>query len=534
MFLTSGKVDVKAGQSAEVTLTIPTKYLASYDYKNAKTYILDAGDYYFTAAAGAHEAVNNILKAQGYTPDADASGAVVTWNLNALDKTTFSIQNGYPVTNVADDADLNYWTGTDTVTYMTRQDWNTFPIDYSKVSIKLNDSPRKDEWIAELRGETYTLQNSGTAAEAVPGPKFNSTEIGAAQINDINDPYWDKLVHAITIDNAVGAVIHGGSRSDVLDNIDNPIVLQNEGVSGFTTGYTDEATGRTYKFNIHSQTLMGSTFNPDLAYEWGLVEGNSGLWIDRYDLWGTGLTQRRTPYNGRNYEYISEDPMLTNRIGYGILQGCADKGILNGPKHMGFNDQEHNRGGISAYMTEQKFRETDLRGFQGGMSDADGLAVMIAFNRIGATSASHHVGMLKTILRDEWGYTGLISTDMMNNMYYFNPESMVMAGITQVADFATDDAHINQGEGGVDKTWGHISPNSVKNDSALVEQARENLKYQLYAFANSAVLNIKTEQVATWWDTALQAAIVCSGILTAVCAVAWVALTVLPGKKEEK
>lgn len=96
--------------------------------------------------------------------------------------------------------------------------------------------------------------------------------------------------------------------------------------------------------------------------------------------WGTGLTQRRTPYNGRNYEYISEDPMLTNRIGYGILQGCADKGILNGPKHMGFNDQEHNRGGISAYMNEQKFRETDLRGFEGGLSDADGMAVMIALN----------------------------------------------------------------------------------------------------------------------------------------------------------
>ena len=533
MFLNSAKVDVKAGQSAEVTITVPTKYLASYDYKNAKTYILDEGEYYFTAAAGAHEAVNNILKAQGHTPDAEANGAVVTWNLNALDKTTFSIQNGYPVTNVADDADLNYWTGKDTVTYMTRQDWNTFPINYNEVSIKLADSPRKDAWIAELRGQTYTLQNTGAAAEAVPGPKFSSAEIGAEQINSIDDPYWDKLVHAITIDNAVGAIIHGGSRSDVLDNIDNPIVLQNEGVSGFTTGYTDDATGRTYKFNVHSQTLMGSSFNPDLAYEWGLVEGNSGLWIQRYDVWGTGLTQRRTPYNGRNYEYISEDPMLTNRIGYGILQGCADKGIMNGPKHMGFNDQEHNRGGISAYMTEQKFRETDLRGFQGGMSDADGLAVMIAFNRIGATNAAHHVGMLRTILRNEWGYTGLISTDMMNNMYYFNPESMVMAGITQVADFAQDDAHINQGEGGVDKTWSHISPASVKNDSALVEQARENLKYQLYAFANSAVLNIKTEQVVTWWDAALQGAIYASGALTAIFAIAWIALTVLPDKKKE-
>ena len=535
MFLTSGKVDVKAGQSAEVTLTIPTKYLASYDYKNAKTYILDEGDYLFTAAPGAHAAANNFLSHLGKTGDGTTEqGAVVTWSLNALDKTTFSILNGYPVTNVADDADLNYWTGTNTVTYLTRQDWNTFPIDYSKVSIKLADSPKMDEWIAELRGLTYTLQNSGTAAEAVPGPKFNSSEIGAAQLNNIDDPYWDKLVHAITIDNAVGAVIHGGSRSDALDNIDNPVVLQNEGPTGISAGYTDEATNKTYKFNINSQTLLGCSFNPELAREWGLVEGNSCLWVERYDLWGSALTLNRTPYNGRNSEYISEDPMLTNIIGREVVQGCSDKGIINGPKHMGFNDQEHNRGGVSAYMTEQKFRETDLRGFEGALSDAFGTGVMIAFNRIGATNASHHVGMIQHIVRGEWGFKGLISTDMMNNYLYFDAASMVMAGITQVADFAGDDSHINEGEGGVDKTWPYISPDSVKNDSALVEQARENLKYQLYIFANSAILNVKTEQVATWWDTALQTAITLSGVLTAVFAIAWVALTVLPDKKKEE
>ena len=314
--------------------------------------------------------------------------------------------------------------------------------------------------------------------------------------------------------------------------MENPVVVQNEGVSGFTSGYTDEATGKTYKFNVHSQTLMGSSFNPELAYAWGLIEGNSGLWLNRFDLWGTGLTQRRTPYNGRNYEYISEDPMLTNRIGYAILKGCAEKGIMNGPKHMGFNDQEHNRGGVSAYMTEQKFRETDLRGFQGGLSDAKGLAVMIAFNRIGATNAAHHAGMLTTILRDEWGYTGLISTDMMNNKYYFNAESMVMSGITQVADFAQSDNHINQGENGVDKTWAYLSVDAVKNDSALVEKARENLKYQLYTFANSAVLNVTTERVNTWWDNAISTVKTVSLVCACLSCAAWLALTLISKKKE--
>ena len=534
MFLNSAKVDVPAGQSKEVTITIPTKYLASYDANNAKTYILDAGDYYFTAAAGAHEAVNNILAAQGKTTadgmDAAGSKAVVSWKLDQLDNTTFAIANNTTVTNVADDADLNYWLP-GTVTYLTRQDWNTFPINYNKLNLKIADSPKKDQWIAEMRGETYTISDTGAAAEAVPGPKFTASEIGAEQLNNINDPYWDKLVHAITIDEAVGAVIHGGSRSDTLTNIDNPVVIQNEGPTGISAGYTDEATGKTYKFNVNSQTLLGCSFNPELAYQWGLVEGNSCLWVERYDLWGSGLTLNRTPYNGRNYEYISEDPMLTNVIGREVVQGCSDKGIINGPKHMGFNDQEHNRAGISAYMTEQKFRETDLRGFEGALSDAFGMGVMIAFNRIGATNASHHVGMIQKIVRGEWGFKGLISTDMMNNYLYFNAESMVMAGITQVADFAADNSHINLGEGGVDAVWPHISLETVSKDSNLVEQARENLKYQLYIFANSAILNISTQRVNTWWDTALTVTTYASSILAVLFFLAWVVLTLLPEKK---
>lgn len=534
MFLNSAKVDVAAGKSKEVTITIPTKYLASYDENNAKTYILDAGDYYFTAAAGAHEAVNNILAAQGKTTadgmDAAGKNAVVSWKLDALDNTTFAIANNTTVTNVADDADLNYWLP-GTVTYLTRQDWNTFPINYNKLNLKIADSPKKDQWIAEMRGETYTISDTGAAAEAVPGPKFTASEIGAEQLNNINDPYWDKLVHAITIDEAVGAVIHGGSRSDTLTNIDNPVVIQNEGPTGISAGYTDEATGKTYKFNVNSQTLLGCSFNPELAYQWGLVEGNSCLWVERYDLWGSGLTLNRTPYNGRNYEYISEDPMLTNVIGREVIQGCSDKGIINGPKHMGFNDQEHNRAGISAYMTEQKFRETDLRGFEGALSDAFGMGVMIAFNRIGATNASHHVGMIQKIVRGEWGFKGLISTDMMNNYLYFNAESMVMAGITQVADFAADNSHINLGEGGVDAVWPHISLETVSKDSNLVEQARENLKYQLYIFANSAILNISTQRVNTWWDTALTVTTYASSILAVLFFLAWVVLTLLPEKK---
>ena len=543
MFLNSGKTEVGAGDTEIVEISVPTKYLASYDYTAAQTYILDEGDYLFTAAAGSHEAVNNFLSAQGYTEesgmDAAGTGDVVTWNLDSFDKTTYATSNGTNVTNVGETADMNYWLP-GTVTYLSRSDWEgTYPINYNEdVEISLEASSKTDDWLVEIRGQQHMISDTGEVENlngADTGVTFSTEYIGYEQLVNIDDDYWALLVSGISADQAIGAVAHGGSQSDTLDNVDNPIVVQSEGVNGFT-GTVDSTDGSTeYGFNISSQTLLGSSFNPDLAWEWGVIEGESGLWLEKYDVWGTGLTLRRTPYNGRNYEYISEDPMLTNRIGYGILGGCKTMGIINGPKHIGFNDQEHNRNGVAVYLNEQKMRETDLRGFQGGLEDAGGLAVMVAFNRLGPTNASHHVGLLKNILREEWGFTGIISTDMMNNAYYFNPEGCIMATVTQMADFAGDNSTISGGTGGVDSSWSYLSVDAVSNDSELVEAARLCMKYQLYTFANSAVLNVSTVRVTPWWETAIKTVIGVSAGLGGICGLAWIATSVVPAvKKEEK
>jgi beta-glucosidase len=564
MFLNSKKVNVEAGKTATVQITVPTKDLASYDYTNAKTYILEEGDYYFTAAAGSHEAVNNVLTAQGYTTaqgmDAAGKGAVVTWHHGETDTNNFSVSNGKVVTNELDNADLNYWLP-GTVTYLTRQNWNgTFPKNYNENPISIGGS-KQEEWIKEIQGRQYTINNTGAEAENVDGKdlglRLNAQQVGYDQLSNIDDEYWSKLVSQISVDESIGAVIHGGGQTDALgykksdtdsstniayldmgtdgENALNPAVGQHEGVDGFSSTLT--ADGITFEVNIHSQTLIASSFNPDLAYEWGLIEGESGLRLGQYTLWGTGLTLRRTPYNGRNYEYISEDPMLTNRIGYGIIKGCLDMGILNGPKHIGFNDQEYQRAGIACYINEQKARQTDLRGFEGGLNDAGGLAVMVAFNRLGATNASHSVGFLQNIVRGEWGFKGIISTDLASRPY-FNAESMIMAGITEVAEFGSNNSHIQSWSKGTfldyDSNWNYISIATVKNDATLVNQARQNLIYQFYAFANSAVLNVSTREVTPWWETAIKAVQYVSIGLLAASAVALVAFTITSAAKEEE
>ncbi len=533
-FLNSKKVNVKANSAATVEITIPTKYLASYDYTKAKTYILDAGKYLFTAASGSHEATNNFLAAEGKNKndglDTEKFGKTVSWTNSAFDAVTFSQDHNTKITNVAANADLNYYLP-GTVTYLSRKDWEgTYPKNYNKNAVKIGDSAKKDEWIKEIQGRQYEVQK-GEEARNVDGKdngvRFNAESITGDQLNNINDEYWDKLVSSISVNEAIGAVIHGGSQTDTLSIIENPIVGQNEGVNGIK-GEDKVNDTTSYHYNVNSQTLLGSSFNPDLAYEWGLIEGNGGLHLKKYQVWGTGLTQRRTPYNGRNYEYISEDPMLTNRIGYGILKGCKEKGIINGPKHMGFNDQEHNRSGIAVFINEQKMRETDLRGFQGGLEDAGGQAVMIAFNRLGSTNASHHSGMLQNILRQEWGFTGIVSTDLAGKPY-FDGISCTIAGITQIAEFGGNNSFINKDnlhdQG--DSAWKYITVDYCKNDKKLVEQARQNLKYQFYTFANSAVLNLKTTRVIPVWETALNVTIVTTAILTGLAALSYVVLFAL-------
>lgn len=553
-FLSSEKIDLKAHATGSVTITVPTKYIASYDYTSAKTYILDGGKYIFATGNGSHDAINNVLKAEGVsgvTGDADKTFVWDNGTESNTDISTFSKSaSGASVTNKVDDADINYWLpDSQKVTYLSRSNWkDTYPKCYHSTenAFSISSSPKKDEWVKSLRNSNYTVK-SDDPVKNMDGVNNNIkfSDISGDALSDINSSFWDSLVEQIPAEEALGAIAHGGNQSDVLTNVENPIVGQNDGPNGFNSTklssnngsdatsdkyYVDENTeAGAFKANINSQTLLGSSFSAKLAEDWGDLLGNTGLWVGKFEIWGAALNYHRTAYNGRNTEYPSEDPMLCNIIGGGIIRGSKKYGIIVGPKHIGFNDQEHDRSGLQVYMTEQKVRETDLRGFEMAIEDEGALGMMVAFNRLGACNVSHNVGLIKGIFRNEWNFNGLISTDMMNNKYYFNPESATMATVTMMADFAANDNHLNQGTGKVDKTWGYLSEDAIKNDNALVEQARQNLKYQLYAFANSALMNVTTTRVTPWWEATLVAVIITFSIIAA----AGICLIVLTGLKGE-
>lgn len=574
-FLNSAKVYVGANSSETVTISVPSKYLASYDANGYGTYILDGGTYYFALGNGSHEAVNNILTAQNHlTGSTNDVYALEIGTSGEVDATTYAVSDsGGAIENQMETVDINYWFD-DYTTYFSRSDWSgTYPENYVDTGETITDSlaetdlplgelsmsdiadSKYEDYIDRLIGRVYdyNLTSNGddvTNWDGVAGVTWSDLS-KSTDYQDIDADIYEELVQAIPAYEAVGAILHGGSASDTLSNIENPVVVQNDGPTGFTSGSLGEVTDETspYYFtadgeyadyygwgvNINSQTLLGSSFNPEVASEWGKILGNTGLWTGRYEIWGAGLNYHRTQYNGRNNEYPSEDPMLTNRIGAAMIEACNKTGVICGPKHIGFNDQEYDRSGIQVYMNEQKYRETDMRAFQGAIEDEGALGAMIAFNRVGPTNATQSYEMINGIMRGEWGFKGLISSDMCMSYYYFSGPDAIYGGTTMLADFASGDSTIGTDSDGTDTNWTYITRDNLKFNNTLVEIARDNLRYQLYAFANSAVLNIATTYVMPGWELGLN---VLTGVFAGVAAIsgcAWIGLGVLNVlKKEEK
>ena len=528
-FLNSKKVYVEAGKTEEVKITLPTRYLASWDSsaKNGNgAWIMDDGDYYFTTANGAHEAVNNVLKKQGHATDGTTTeGEVATWNLEAFNDSAFAKSNGVDVKNQMQNSDINYYLGEDTVKYLSRTDWDgTFPKNYTSYTNKsgiasepqftIKGSPKETEWLTELISAQYKItpstnesdwvSNDGVMPDGLNGKTVWQWILQLAQDDpeaflNINSEQWQAVAKAINLDEAVASQFQSGGSSRTFTTIGNPTSKQSESVAGYSQTIKCEATegdGKTLKLNVCSNTLLGASFNPELAYEWGVIEGEGGLWLQEINnapaitVWGAGLTQHRHAYNGRNSEYMSEDPMLSNRIGEQQMIGAVSKGAICGPKHMGFNDQERGREGVACYMTEQKVRETDTRCFEGALrvDEGNGTGVMMSFARIGATNCTNSIGYMKNIIRGEFGFTGIITTDMGKGKGYHEIGALTMATVNEYAGFGNGDTYgmaTKDDDATFSNNFDYITLGNARKDPKYAAQARQTALYLIFTIART-------------------------------------------------
>lgn len=538
--------ELAPGASETVTITADMQNMASWDSTadNAAgtkgCYILDAGDYYFTIGNGAHEAVQNVLAAEGQDVGGDADKAK-SWNLGSQDTTTFATtKNGTAVENQLADMDVNYWLP-GTATYLTRADWEgTFPKTYK-------DLTATDEMIDILDNDIYEINANGDPSTVTFGADNGLTLADLKGVSDINDERWDMLMDEITLEECMIRTGFGGTSTKVIESIMSPETIQNDGPNGIYSyplgqyANTDASTGDpcvvdandpnlTYKMGtMVNETVIAQTFNKDLAADYGRVIGNYSLWANTTIFWGIGTNLHRLPYNARNHEYYSEDAVLTAGQGTVYAAAAMEYGVIIAPKHLAFNDTEINRTGVSVFMTEQQARENELRGTQGIVENAHVLGVMTAYNRVGITQDNAHTGLTKNILRNEWGFQGLISEDFIQDANYVVLKEAVLNGVTMSCN--TGDNTM----AAVSEKYPYWTVEAVSQDTTMMTALKQAMKYQNYALANSNAMdgmasNTKLVSVRTWYDNALTAVQIVFAALTVLAA----AMYVLDERKSKK
>ena len=548
-----GKTSVlEPGASETVTIEADMDYMTSWDSTASNAtgttgcYILDDGDYYFTVGNGAHEALNNVLAAQGktvadgMTEDGNAENVKV-WTLSEFDGSTFATtKNGTPVENQLSDMNLNNWLP-DTVTYLTRNDWaGTWPKTYEGLTAT-------DEMLAVLDNDTYEITANGNPSSVVFGADNGLKLADLKGVTDVNDERWDLLIDQITLSEAMIRTGFGGTSTKTIDSISSPEVIQNDGANGIYSyplsqyANTDTSSddpcaidandkNASYKAGVMANaTVIAQTFNKNLASEYGAVMGNYSLWSNLTIWWGISNNIHRVPYNARNHEYYSEDPVLSSFTGLAEATAAQKYGVIVATKHLAFNDTEVNRTGVSVFMTEQKAREQELRATQAPIETGKVLGVMTAFNRVGITPANAHAGLLQNILHKEWGFYGLMSEDFIMDPTYVVLKEAVQNGVTMSCN--TGDNTIDA----VSSTYSYWTLDNVSKDATLMQALKDCMKMQNYAIANSnamdgLVSNSRLESVRTWYDNLLTVLSIVFGLVV-VCGIGLYANTAR--KKED-
>lgn len=413
----------------KLTVEVERYLLASYDYFKEKGYILSGGDYYFAIGDNAHDALNNVLKAKksDVVGLVNYDGTVAAANADKAHKFTLGFdEKAYEkssadviVTNRFEDCDLNYWIK-GSGKYLSRNDWvGTYPTEATTVTAT-------GDMIKTLKGDLYEKpEDSPTVTEATKdfGKDQGMTFVMMKDVVWEDNVTWDKYLKQMTLDEMM-ITLECQSGRKAVKKVALPETKVGDGCDGIMGKYAfayEDKTGKygSGKFDADkmnttrfaSKTILTMTFNKDLYQRRGELMGEDGIWSNRVEAWCVGANLHRTPFNGRAYEYMSEDANLNYMAAIPEVIAMEKKGMLAGVKHFAGNDQEFERHGVSTFFNEQAWREGALRGFEGAIRVAQSTTLMQSFNRLGLVWASASPALNLEVCFGEWGFQGHIETD---------------------------------------------------------------------------------------------------------------------------
>lgn len=397
---------LEPGASEVVTISFPVEDLASYDAHGAGCYVLEGGEYVISINSDSH----TVLDSQGYT---------------VLSTITYDENNKRESDQVPAVNQFAYAEGE--VTYLSRTDGFA---NYAAATA----APANYSMSAEDKAGFYNISNyltaEATAADEDPdaAPITTGAKNGL-QLKDLrglsyDDPQWDLLLDQMTLDDMNALISLGGYQTNSVDSIGKVRTNDNDGPASINNNFTGVGS-----VGFPAGVMIAATWSKDLAHEFGSSIGKMADEMNTSGWYAPAMNIHRTAFAGRNFEYYSEDGVLSGFIAANAVAGAKEHGVYSYMKHFALNDQEGNRCDmICTWSSEQAIREIYLKPFEMCVKDAGCEAVMSSFNYIGNRWAGGSASLCKTVLRDEWGFQGFVETDYFGVYGYMSADQAIRNG----------------------------------------------------------------------------------------------------------
>jgi len=361
------------GESETVTVEFVTRDMASYDHRIRQAFILEAGTYEIKIAQNVRDIVDS------FTFDVETT---IIYSEDAVTGT--AVQNHFDYANGG-------------LRYLSRNDWaGTFP----DASTRNHTAPQN------------VIDELNARPPRVDGPVPKTDEDNGIKLIDMkgldyDDPKWETFLDQFTVQEMGELVMRGAYRTVAVDRLGIPEMVLLDGPAGINSLFS-ALTAAAYPTEI----VVASTWNDELSYAWGEAIGREARAYGVHGWYAPAMNIHRTPLGGRNFEYFSEDPLISGKMSAAATRGAQSHNIIVTMKHFALNEQEVNaRSGVLVWANEQAIREIYLRPFEITVKEGDVTGVMSSFIIIGTKWSGGNPELLQNVLRDEWGFVGVVTTD---------------------------------------------------------------------------------------------------------------------------
>ncbi|WP_413497716.1 glycoside hydrolase family 3 C-terminal domain-containing protein [Carnobacterium maltaromaticum] len=387
--------ELAPNQSEEVNLSFDVENMASYDEKQNKAYVLEKGNYEIKLMNNSHD----VIDSKNYEVAKDI----------VFDQENKRESDELSATNQFEDAKGD-------VQYLSRWNWEeTMPKEMAqpKEASKELLKALKDQSVNEEKADPIKFKKHGLELYDLKGVAYD-------------DPKWDQLLEQLSVKDMENLITYGGFQTPAINSVKKPATIDADGPAGINH-LVSQAHGNQYT----SEVVVASTWNTELVEEMGAALGKEAKASNITGLYLPGVNIHRSPFGGRNFEYYSEDALLSGKIGSSLSKGAMDQGSYVFMKHFAMYDQETRRyefpTGAATWSTEQAMREVFLKPFEIAVKDSGITGIMSSYNRIGPKWVGESEALLQNVLRDEWGFRGTVISDFYKPQY-MNVDQGLSAG----------------------------------------------------------------------------------------------------------